>query len=263
MPLSINLPKPEPPSYTLLQGDCLELMNTLEEESVDMIFSDPPYFLSNGGFTCVGGQRTSVNKGEWDEETDVKKKFAFHHAWIRACKRLLRPGGTLWVSGTYHSIYLCGAAVQLEGMTILNDVSWFKPNAPPNLSCRRLTASHETLLWVRKGEEKHTFNYDLAKQGDWSEDKLKNQGKQMRSVWSIPSTPKREKEEGSHPTQKPLSLLRRIVLLSTNPGDTVLDPFCGSSTTGVASLQLNRNYLGIEQDSDYFTLSKKRIESLL
>jgi len=253
-----SLPNLEPKPYAVIgdailyNGDCLEILNNLPEKSVDMIFADPPYNLSNDGYTVHAGKRVSVNKGNWDKSSVPEKDFNFHFEWIEACKRVLKDDGTIWISGTYHSIYGCGYALQLQDFRFLNDVSWFKPNASPNLGCRMFTASHETLIWASKNKKsKHTFNYELMKNGDFPSDKIKNPGKQMRSVWSITTPNASEKVHGKHPTQKPLALLDRVVLSSTNPGDVVLDPFCGSATTGVSSLLNKRKFIGIDADEDY------------
>ncbi|MEP3655242.1 MAG: site-specific DNA-methyltransferase [Litorimonas sp.] len=260
----------ENPRFTLLQGDCLTVLekitDPIPDNSVDMIFADPPYNLSNDGFTCSGGRMVSVNKGDWDRSQGVEADYLFHQTWIAACNRKLRPGGTLWISGTYHSIYQCGYALQVEGMHILNDIAWFKPNASPNLSCRMFTASHETLLWARTAKKhKHVFNYKDMKHGDWHEtDAIKKADKQMRSVWHIPLTKKSEKAFGRHPTQKPEALLERVVLASTNPGDIVLDPFMGSGTTGVAALRHGRRFIGIEMDSEYLEgIARPRLKAEL
>ncbi len=204
-----------------------------------MVFADPPYNLSNDGTSVHAGKRVSVNKGIWDKSRGVSEDFDFHYSWIEACHRLLKPEGTIWISGTYHSIYACGHALQLQGWRILNDIAWYKPNAAPNLGCRMFTASHETLLWASKGKTaKHTFNYHDMRDGDFENDFIKKAGKQMRSVWSIATPGKSEKHYGKHPTQKPLRLLHRIILASTRPGNVILDPFCGSATTGVAALNV-------------------------
>jgi len=189
--------------------------------------------------------------------------YSTHLEWIKACKRVLKPHGTLWISGTYHSIYQCGFALQVAGFHILNDISWFKPNASPNLSCRFFTASHETLVWARKDKKaKHTFNYSAMKNGDWPDDFIKKPNTQMRSVWAI-GTPKNiEKKFGKHPTQKPEELLKRIVLASTNKGDIILDPFTGSSTTGMASHLYDRKFIGIDTEKKYLDLSIKRFKEL-
>lgn len=251
-------------NFELYLGDCLKLLKRISDESIDMCFADPPYFLSNGGITVQSGQMVSVNKAGWDVSQGVKANSTFYHKWIREVKRILKPHGTLWISGTYHSIYLCGYFLALEDYKLLNDVAWFKPNASPNISCRYFTASHETLLWAAKNKKsKHTFNYDLMKNGHWhTEDPLKKSEKQMRSIWSVPTPPPREKLHGRHPTQKPLRLLERIILASTNKGDTILDPFTGSSTTGIAAIKHGRNFIGIDTEREFLDLSIARHQAL-
>lgn len=236
----------------LYNGDVIETLNQLPEKSIDLIFADPPYNLSNDGFTCHAGKRVSVNKGDWDKSRGIEEDFHFHYSWIEACRRVLKSNGTLWISGTYHSIYACGFALQKQGWHLINDICWFKPNASPNLSCRMFTASHETLLWAKKHKKaKHTFNYDLMKNGNWNGDFIKKPNKQMRSVWAI-NTPKNgEKKYGKHPTQKSEALLERIILASSNEGDIVLDPFCGSGTTGVVSIRHRRKFIGIDLEKKY------------
>lgn len=249
--------------FTLYQGDCISVLNQLEENSVDMIFADPPYNLSNGGFTCQSGKMVSVNKGKWDVSRGVIEDFNFHMSWIEACRRVLKPNGTIWISGTYHSIYQCGYALQLSNFHILNDVCWFKPNAAPNLSCRFFTASHETLIWARKEKKaKHVFNYELMKNGEWKEDFLKKPKLQMRSVWAMGTPKAAEKVFGKHPTQKPGDLLKRIVLASTNKNAIVLDPFTGSSTTGLAAYLFGRKFIGIDLEEEYLDLSVSRFNEL-
>ena len=263
MPTTTRKPYYEKPKFKLYNADCLEVLAELPENSVDMIFADPPYLLSNGGFTVHAGRRVSVNKGDWDKSNGLKKDFDFHLAWINAAKRVLKPHGTIWISGTYHSIYQCGFALQVAGYHILNDIAWFKPNASPNLSCRYFTASHETLLWARKDKNaKHTFNYDLMKNGQWPEDFLKKPEMQMRSVWAIGTPKPIEKKFGKHPTQKPEDLLKRVVLASTNRGGLILDPFTGSSTTGIAAYLNGRNFIGIDTDNKFLDVSIKRFEEL-
>ncbi len=236
----------------LYHGDVIEVLDKFPEESIDLIFADPPYNLSNDGFTCHAGRRVSVNKGEWDKSKGIEEDFQFHYDWINACKRVLKPNGTLWISGTYHSIYACGFALQKQGWHLINDICWFKPNASPNLSCRMFTASHETLLWAKKDKKaKHTFNYDLMKNGIWDGDFIKKPNKQMRSVWAINTPRNGEKRYGKHPTQKPELLLKRIILASSNEGDIVLDPFCGSGTTGVVAIRYKRKFVGIDSEKEY------------
>jgi len=266
------------PNFTLYHADTLEFLKELPENSIDMIFADPPYFLSSGSFTCQNGKMVSVKKGDWDLSNGTKKNFEFHVEWIKACKRVLKPNGTIWISGTYHSIYQCGFALEINKFHFLNDIAWFKPNASPNLSCRFFTASHETLLWARKEKKaKHTFNYKTMVEWENNYQKeikckhcgkkdryeiLHEKGKQMRSVWAI-NTPQRiEKTFGKHPTQKPIELLKRIVLASTNKGDLILDPFTGSSTTGLAAYLLGRKFIGIDNEKKYLDLSIKRFEEL-
>src|SRR3989338_3637243 len=253
----------EKPGFKLYQANCLGVLAKLPENSVDMIFADPPYNLSNGGFTVHAGRMVSVNKGSWDKSKGFQDDYDFHYRWLEACRRVLKPYGTLWVSGTYHSIYQCGHALQALNYHVLNDIAWFKPNASPNLSCRFFTASHETILWARKEKKaKHTFNYDLMKEGEWPEDQLKKPGLQMRSVWAMGTPKPHEKKYGKHPTQKPLDLLKRIVLASTNKGDVILDPFAGSSTTGIAAAMNGRKFIGVDLEKDYLELSKKRFADI-
>jgi site-specific DNA-methyltransferase (adenine-specific) len=253
----------EKTGFVLYNDDSLKILAQLPENSVDMIFADPPYNLSNGGFSVHAGRMVSVNKGDWDKSKGFKDDYDFHYKWLEATKRVLKPGGSLWVSGTYHSIYQCGHALQSLGYHILNDISWFKPNAAPNLSCRFFTASHETLIWARKDKgAKHTFNYGAMKDGQWNGDFLKKPNMQMRSVWAIGTPKPDEKKFGKHPTQKPHELLRRIVLASTNKGDLVLDPFTGSSTTGLAAVMHGRNFVGIDTEKKFLDLSIKRFEDI-
>lgn len=247
-------------NFVLYLDDSIEFMKKLPAGSIDVIFADPPYNLSNGGFTVHAGKRVSVNKGDWDKSKGVDEDLEFHIRWIKECYRVLKPNGTIWVSGTYHSIYQCGYALQLLGYKILNDITWFKPNASPNLSGRYFTASHETLLWARKDPKgKHTFNYQDMKNGKWHEgDFIKKDGKQMRSVWAIGTPKPEEKKFGKHPTQKPMALLERIIQASTKKGDLILDPFTGSSTTGLAAAKHGRKFVGIDLDKEYLDLSAKR-----
>ena len=251
-------------NFVLYNADSLKLLEQLPENSIDMIFADPPYNLSNGGFSVHAGKRVSVNKGDWDKSKGFNDDYDFHFNWLKAAKRVLKPGGTIWVSGTYHSIYKCGHAMQALGYHILNDIAWFKPAASPNLSCRFFTASHETLLWARKEKNtKHTFNYNEMKNGDWHmNDFIKKPNKQMRSVWAIGTPKSEEKIFGKHPTQKPIELLKRIVKASTKPGDIILDPFTGSSTTGVAAELCGNKFVGIDTEQKYLELSKKRYKHL-
>jgi len=249
-------------NFVLYCSDYLSILKQLPDNSIDMIFADPPYNLSNGGFSVHAGRRVSVNKGDWDKSKGFQKDLDFHITWVQACRRVLKPYGTIWISGTYHSIYQCGYALQLSGYHILNDISWYKPNASPNLSCRYFTASHETLLWARKEKKaKHVFNYEQMRA--FRNDLIHRQNKQMRSVWAIGTPKPEEKIFGKHPTQKPMELLKRIILSSTNPGDIILDPFAGSSTTGLVAILYDRKFIGIDNEKKYLELSKKRLKDLI
>lgn len=253
-----------PATFNLVNSDVLVALANVESESVDFVFADPPYFLSNDGFTVKSGKAVSVNKGGWDKSYGFESDVDFHRQWIKECLRVLKPNGTIVISGTYHSIFQCGFLLQEFGAKIINDLIWFKPNGAPALAGRNFTASHETLIWAAKSKiAKHTFNYSDSKAWTFLQDKILNPGKQMRSVWGIPTTPKSEKTFGQHPTQKPLELLKRLVVLCTSEGDLILDPFCGSGTSGVAAICNGRNYVGIDLDESYIELARKRIEAAL
>ncbi|MFH1689139.1 MAG: site-specific DNA-methyltransferase [Candidatus Eisenbacteria bacterium] len=237
----------------LYRADSLKLLEELPDESIDMIFADPPYFLSNDGITCKAGEMVSVNKGKWDKSPGIESIHEFNTAWLEKCQRVLTKNGTIWVSGTTHVIFSVGLAMQQLRYKVLNDITWFKTNAPPNLSCRYFTHSTEHVIWAAKSKKsKHKFDYKLMKEI--------NGGKQMRDVWNITAPGKGEKQHGKHPTQKPLALLERLILASTEEGDVTLDPFAGSGTTALASLRLRRRSLGIELDKDYLALARKRLK---
>ncbi|WJG70436.1 DNA-methyltransferase [Spiroplasma ixodetis] len=245
----------------LIFGDSFVEMKKMKNELVDFIFIDPPYFLSNNGYSVNAGKRTSVNKGEWDKSKGFLENYKFHQKWIKECKRILKPNGTLIITGTYHSIYICGFILQELNFHILNDIAWYKPNCTPNIGCRNFTASHETLIWAKKdSNSKHVFNYKDMKYSKWEEDNFKNEDKQMRSVWAITTPKPFEKNYGKHPSQKPLDLLKRIIIACTNENDIVLDPFMGSGTTGLACKIHNRNFIGIENNIEYFNLATKRLD---
>lgn len=261
--------------YVLYKGDSLALLDQFEDQTFDLIFADPPYFLSNGGFTCSGGKRAPVKKGDWDASRGIEEDHEFTSAWLKACQRVLKPSGTIWVSGTQHVIFSVGFAMQRLGYKLLNTVTWYKPNASPNLACRYFTHSTEILVWASpggKGKLQHRFNYQHMK--------AENGGKQMRDVWALPktgddeldaggegrvwsmTTPKpSEKAHGKHPTQKPIALLERIVDACTDDDALVLDPFCGSGTTGVAAVSKGRRFVGIDMDEQYLALTKKRLDA--
>lgn len=240
----------------LINDDSFQFLAKMKKESVDMIFADPPYFLSNGGITCSGGKVASVNKGKWDEIGSLEEKHEFNRSWIKLCKHVLKPNGSIWISGTLHNIYSVGMALEQEGFKILNNITWQKTNPPPNLSCRYFTHSTETILWARKNNKKarHYYNYDLMK--------TRNGGKQMKDVWTGSLTKPREKKFGKHPTQKPEYLLEKIILASTKENDLILDPFVGSGTTCVVAKQLGRRYIGIDNKNEYLDLAIKRLEDI-
>lgn len=240
----------------LYHGDSLKLMGLLPAESVDCIWTDPPYNLSNDGITCVNGRMVKVNKGEWDRSQGADLDHEFNKAWLAACYRLLKPTGTIWVTGTLHVYPSVGFAMQQLGFRILNDIVWEKPAPPPNLGCRCFTHSTELILWAtkaRKGKERYVFNYE--------EMKAENGDKQMKNVWRMATPTKNEKFYGKHPTQKPIELVARCLRASTNLNDIVFDPFSGSSTTGVAALSLGRKFIGCEADSDHIKLSIQRLQN--
>lgn len=247
----------EDSGFKLIDNDTFETLVQFKENSFDMIFADPPYFLSNDGVTCSGGKMVSVNKGNWDKSLTVKEKHEFNRKWIKECYRVLKDEGTIWISGTLHNIYSIGMALEEEGFKIINNITWQKTNPPPNLACKTFTHSTETILWAKKDlpKVKYKFNYDVMK-------KL-NANKQMKDVWTTSLTKLSEKKQGKHPTQKPLEILNRIILASTNENDLILDPFCGSSTTGIAANMLNRNYIGIDNSKEYLDLSIRRYKNLI
>ena len=242
----------EEDNFKLLHGDALTLLKKIPNKSIDMIFADPPYFLSGEGISCSGGKMVSVKKADWDEKIDICKKHKFNKKWIKLCYDILKDDGTIWISGTMHNIYSIGMALEEEGFKIINNITWRKLNPPPNISCRAFVHSTETILWAKKDikKAKHKFNYSLMRQ--------LNGGKQMKDVWETSLTKPSEKKCGKHPTQKPMELLERIILSSTDEGDLILDPFNGSGTTGIVAKKLNRNYIGIDKEKEYLDLTIKR-----
>lgn len=241
-------------NFKLLHGDALLLLKKIEPQSIDMIFADPPYFLSSDGITCSGGKMVSVNKGDWDKKISIKEKHQFNKKWIRQCYKVLKDNGTIWISGTMHNIYSIGMALEEEGFKIINNITWKKLNPPPNISCRYFVHSTETILWAKKDikKAKHKFNYDLMRE--------LNGGKQAKDVWESSLTKPSEKKCGKHPTQKPEVILEKLILASTDEGDLILDPFNGSGTTGIVANKLNRKYIGIEKEKEYLDLTIKRKE---
>ena len=246
----------EKDNFKLLHGDALLLLKKIKPQSVDMIFADPPYFLSGDGITCSGGKMVSVNKGQWDEKISVTEKHKFNKKWIKLCKNVLKDNGSIWISGTMHNIYSIGMALEEEGFKIINNITWKKLNPPPNISCRCFVHSTETILWAMKDNKKfkHKFNYRIMKE--------MNGNKQMRDVWETALTKPSEKRCGKHPTQKPIELLEKIILSSTDEGDLILDPFNGSGTTGIVASRLGRGYIGIEKEIEYLDLTIRRKECI-
>lgn len=250
--------------FALFQGDCNDILKQLPENSVDLIFADPPYFLSekkpNQKADLFPQKNVWNYKGNWDISNGVEKDYYFHLTWIENAKRVLKPEGTIWVTGTHHNIYQCGFALQVAGFKILNEISWFKPNS--NYQSKRFfNFSHETLVWGKKeATANQYFNYELMK--NW-QDEMKQKGEDMKTVWSIYPPRKSETLEGRHPTQKPLALLQRIILASSKPNDTILDPFNGGGTTGIACQTIGRrNYIGIDREKEYLDLTIKRYKAL-
>ena len=235
-------------NFQLLLGNSLEISAGLESESFDMIFADPPYFLG---------------KDKWDTSRGVDMDYNFHETWLQECKRLLKPDGTIWVSGTHHSIYQCGFALQKVGFHILNDITWLKPRSPQMTTKKIITPTHETLIWASKSKDaKHAYNYEYMKHSTLKDDFLKASEEELKSVWAINAPGRLEKMQGEHPTQKPTQLLKRIILSCTRPGNSILDPFCGSGTTGVVSHLYGRKFTGIDQEKKYLDIAIKRINYL-
>jgi len=283
------------PFLRLYQGNSLELLDAIAAKypdgRFDMIFADPPYFLSNGGITCHAGKMVKVDKGDWDKSRGPELNHEFNLEWLRRCQRVLKPNGTIWVSGTHHVIFSIGYALQQLGYKILNDIAWEKPNPPPNLSCRYFTHSTETVLWAAKNEQsKHVFNYqemrkitgkqmktvwrkeefedptriDTDEHGmkkEISDNPYESVSKEFPPIWTMTAPGSDEKEHGKHPTQKPVALIERCVLASTKEGDLVLDPFLGGGTTAVACVRLKRGCVGIELDEAHASLTVQRIKS--
>lgn len=243
------------PGTVVYRADCVDLMRLMPNNSVDVIFADPPYRLSTGGVTVRSGRLAPVDKGSWDRSLgSFEKDHQFNLRWLREARRILKPGGTIWVSGTYHIIFSLGFALQTLKFRIINDITWAKPDPTPNAMHTTFTHAHETLLWASKERGAcHTFNYDLINSP--------NPDSQVSSVWRIPTVPKSEKRHGYHPTQKPLRLVRRSLLASTREGDLVFDPFTGSGTTAVAAKELNRFFVGAELGEEFAELAARRIKA--
>ena len=237
-------------NFSLYKGDSLQILSQISNQ-FDMIFADPPYFLSNGGKKIQGRRMVSVNKGEWDKKKSSDDIDKFNQEWINQCKPLLKDNGTIWVCGTYHNIFSVEKCLKNAGFKIINIITWQKSDPTPTWGNLHFNFSSEYIIWAKKTPmANHYFNYELMKQ--------LNGGKLMPDVWKLPTVGLWEKTCGKHPTQKPLRLLYRIILASTKVGEIILDPFAGSSTTGIAANLLGRKFIGIEQDEDFLLLGKKR-----
>ena len=236
--------------FTIVHGDCFDVLPQFDFK-FDMIFADPPYFLSNGGISYQAGKVVCVDKGEWDKGGSPDSIMEFNRTWLSLCREKLKDNGTIWISGTHHNIFSIANVLTELGYKILNVITWAKTNPPPNISCRFFTYSTEFIIWARKCPKvPHKYNYELMK--------AINDGKQMTDVWRLPAIGRWEKTCGKHPTQKPLALLTRIILASTDEHDWILDPFAGSSTTGIAANLCGRRYLGLEKESDFAILGRDR-----
>lgn len=243
----------------LYQAECVSMLEVLHAQRgtcFDVIFADPPYFLSNGGMTCHGGRMAKVDKGDWDKSRGFEVNHDFTREWLERCQRVLKPNGTIWVTGTQHIIFSAGVAMQQLGYKILNLITWEKPNPPPNLSCRYFTHSTETVLWAAKNaRSRHVFNYKLMRE--------MNCGKQMKSVWRISAPGKAEKGFGRHPAQKPVALVERCLMASANPGAAVLDPFVGIGTTAVVAARLGMSCVGIDSERKWLAAAGERVQEEL
>lgn len=236
----------------LYNGDCIEVLKTLKSNSIDLIFADPPYFLSNGGKSIHSGKVVSVNKGDWDDKSKYDNHLTFTKEWLQQSFRVLKNGGSIWISGTVHNIFDVKNYLDEIGFKIINIVVWHKSDPPPLIYKNKFKFSYELIIWAKK-DGKHTFNYD---------DMFSVDGEEMQDVWTIPAVGMSEKKFGYHPTQKPEALLQRIIKACSNEGDIVLDPFSGSGTTCYVAKRLNRKYIGIEKDKEFFNISKRRIDSI-
>lgn len=240
--------------FTLIQGDCIETLSKFKFH-FDMVFADPPYFLSNGGISYQSGKIVCVDKGEWDKATTIEDMDMFNLKWLTEVRNHMKDNATIWVSGTLHNIFSVQQQLIKLGFKILNIITWAKTNPPPNISCRYFTYSTEFIIWARKSPKvPHYFNYDLMKE--------LNENKQMTDVWQLPAIGRWEKSCGKHPTQKPLSILARIIQASTKQNAWILDPFSGSATTGIAACLLGRKFLGLEIEENFLMMGRQRREEI-
>lgn len=239
----------------LYNADTFSFFNNIPNNCVDLIFADPPYFLSSEGITCHSGKMGNVNKGEWDKSKPIGEIHTYNKQWLSECNRILKNDATIWVCGTFHNIFSVGYALQELGFKILNNIVWEKKDPPPNLTKKYFVHASEHLIWASKTKySKHIFNHDALRE-------ISN-GEPMRSVWKLPAVDRSEKVFGKHPTQKPEEIIRRAVIASSNVGDLVFDPFCGSGTTGVICKKLNRKFVGVDNNSKYLDIAQKRISTV-
>jgi modification methylase len=251
---------PNLPLNQILQGDCTEVLKSLPENSVDLVFADPPYNLQlQNDLYRPNLSKVDAVDDSWDKFGSFGEYDAFTQEWLSAVQRVLKPTGTIWVIGSYHNIFRVGAIMQNLGFWILNDIIWLKTNPMPNFRGVRFTNAHETMIWAQKKKgAKYTFNHHSMK--------ALNDDLQMRSDWSLPLATggERVKSNGekAHPTQKPEALLYRVMMSSSKAGDVVLDPFFGSGTTGAVAKKLGRNFIGIERDKKYVKIAQKRIDAI-
>lgn len=236
----------------LFLGDCIEVMKDFESESMNMIFADPPYFLSNGGKSIKCGKVVSVNKGEWDKKDNYEDIEKFNLNWLEECYRILKVDGTIWISGTHHNIFMIKNILDKIGFKIINVIVWHKTTPPPLIYKNKFRFSYELIIWAKKGNE-YKFNYEKM---------YEIYNKEMQDVWKLPAVQLEEKKFGYHPTQKPEKLLERIILSSTEKYDSILDPFMGSGTTCYVAKKLGRKYFGIEKEKKYFEIAEQRIDSI-
>ncbi len=236
-------------------GQAINVLTSFPDDHFDCIWTDPPYLLSNGGITCHAGRMVSVDKGEWDKSRGWEQDLEFTEEWMAECHRVLKPTGTIWVSGTLHFHPIAGMTLIKSGFRLLNDIVWEKPNPPPNLGCRTFTHSTELVYWAAKAKKGDRPNYVF----NYADMKAENGGKQMKTVWRYTAAGRDEKLYGKHPTQKPVSLIERCVRASTAPNDLVLDPFSGTASTGVAALNMGRRFVGIEVEKEFLDIGLQRL----
>ena len=243
--------------WQLINRQAIDALGTFPENHFDCIWTDPPYLLSNGGITCHAGKMVSVDKGDWDKSNGWETDLEFTEEWMTECHRVLKPTGTIWVSGTLHFHPIAGMALIKSGFRLLNDIIWEKPNPPPNLGCRTFTHSTELIYWAAKAKKGKRPNYRF----NYADMKAENGDKQMKTVWQYTAPGRNEKTFGKHPTQKPVALIERCIRASTAPDDLILDPFAGVASTGVAALKSGRRFIGIEVEKEFIHIAIQRLKA--